>query len=137
MELVGGCHGGGDRKYVITETDLKIVDPEHPIVFGMEDLQLGDEYYYRLKFATKGTVRPLLSATIDGKPETVAWAFERPDGGRSFGFAAMHYHGNWEREGCRRLIAQGLLWTLRMPIPKEGLAVAVAKEDLKLPHKND
>ena len=132
LELVGGCHGGPDRKYTMVETDVKVVDRNHPITFGIDDCKLNDEYYYRLKFATVGKVVPLLEATIDGQAETAAWAFERPDGGRSFGFCGMHYHDNWRREDCRRLIVQGLLWTLKMPIPKEGLPVDVAEEHFRL-----
>lgn len=132
LDLVGGCHGGPDRKYTLTETDVKVVDKHHPITLGLRDMRLDDEYYYRLKFAKTGTIQPLLQATIDGKPETVAWAFQRPDGGRSFGFGGMHYHRNWQRAACRRLIAQGLLWTLKMPIPKAGLPVKVTQDDLKL-----
>ena len=133
LELMGGCHGGPDRKYVVTETDVKVVDRRHPITRGIGDFRLDDEYYYRLKFARRGTVQPLLQAIIDGKPETAAWAFERPDGGRSFGFCGMHYHKNWRLEPCRRLIAQGLLWTLKMPVPEQGLPVKVDEADLKLP----
>ena len=132
LELLGGCHGGDDRKYTLVETDLKVVDRQHPITFGIDDFRLDDEYYYQLKFAKKGKIQPLLQATIEGKPETVAWAFERPDGGRSFGFGGMHYHRNWGAAACRRLIAQGILWTLKMPVPKEGLKVEVTEEDLKL-----
>jgi hypothetical protein len=29
-------------------------------------------------------------------------------------------------------VAQGVLWTLKKPIPKDGLPVEVAKEDLEL-----
>ncbi len=132
LELMGGCHGGPDRKYVFCETDVKIADPRHPITFAVDNLRLEDEYYYRLKFAKAGKVHAVLQATIEGKPETVAWAFERPDGGRSFGFSGMHYHRNWGIPACRRLIAQGLLWTLGMPVPEKGLVVDVAEEDLVL-----
>ena len=132
LALLGGCHGGPDRKYVVTETDLKVVDRQHPITSGVEDLRVKEEFYYQLKFADKGTIQPLLKATIDGRPETAAWAFERPGGGRSFGFCCMHYHDSWKIPACRRLIAQGLLWTLKMPVPEEGLPVKVTEEDLKL-----
>jgi hypothetical protein len=33
-------------------------------------------------------VTPLIRVPLDGEKETVAWAWERPDGGRSFGFRA-------------------------------------------------
>jgi len=68
---------------------------------------------------------------IDGHEETIAWAWERPDGGRSFGFTGLHYHENWRREEYRRLVAQGVVWTLKKPIPKDGLKVAVTDDDLK------
>jgi len=132
LELMGGMHGGSDRKYVVTESDVQIVDPQNPITRGVPNLRLDDEYYYQLKLAKQGTVTPLLRATINSRPETVAWAFERPDGGRSFGFGGMHYHKNWKLPACRRLIAQGILWTLKLPIPKDGLPVEVSEEDLKI-----
>jgi len=132
LALMGGCHGGEDRKYIFTEADLNVALPRHPITAGIDDLRLKDEFYYRLKFATTGTVTPVMQAVIDGQPETVAWAFERPDGGRSFGFSGMHYHDNWSIESLRRLIVQGLLWTLDRPIPEKGLPVPVTEDDLKL-----
>src|SRR5437764_1062788 len=60
------------------------------------------------------------------------WTWERPDGGRSFGFSGMHYHDNWRLIEYRRLIAQSVLWTLKLPIPKEGLPVRVEDKDLQL-----
>ncbi len=132
LELMGGMHGGADRKYTITTTQITIVNRQHPIAAGLRDIRLHDEYYYQLKFATRGKVTPLVQADINGRPETIAWAFERPDGGRSFGFGGMHFHDNWQQEVCRRLVAQGVLWTLRLPIPKDGLPAAVDPEDLKI-----
>jgi len=131
-KLIGGIHGGPDRKYVICEGDLQVADPKHPIASGIDDFRLYDEFYYRLKFAGEGTIQPILQVPIEGTVETVAWAYQRPDGGRSFGFSGMHFHKHWRLPTCRRLIAQAVLWTLRMPIPKQGLAVDVAEEDLKL-----
>jgi type 1 glutamine amidotransferase len=132
LELMGGMHGGSDRKYVVKELDVRTVHRDHPINAGVDLKRLDDEYYYRLKFAKQGKVTPLLQTTIDGNAETIAWAFQRPDGGRSFGFGGMHYHKNWQIPGCRRLVAQGILWTLKLPVPKAGLAVEVTEEDLKI-----
>jgi hypothetical protein len=73
-----------------------------------------------------------MRAQIDGEAEMVAWAFRRPDGGRSFGFSGLHFHDNWRVKEYRRLVAQGVLWTLDLPIPKEGLPVEVEEADLKL-----
>lgn len=136
LQLLGGCHGGPDRKYKVLETEAAIADREHPIASGIKDFRVGDEFYYRLKFtrAAKG-IHPLLRVTIDGQPETVAWSWERPDRGRSFGFSGLHFHENWRLPAYRRLIAQGVLWTLKKPIPKDGLSVELNEDDLKLPGK--
>jgi len=138
LRLVGGCHGGSDRKYTHAEVGLKVAAPEHPIMRAIEGFQINDEFYYTLKWSKQGKIVPLLTATIDNYPnQAVAWAFERPDGGRSFGFVCLHSHENWGLIECRRLVSQAVLWTVKLPIPKEGLPVSVSKEDLQLPPKRD
>jgi type 1 glutamine amidotransferase len=133
LQLLGGCHGGPDRKYKELETDVVIAERKHPITTGIKDFHVRDEFYYRLKFVKAGKgIQPLLRATIDGRAETVAWCWERPAGGRAFGFSGLHFHDNWRQQAYRRLVAQGVLWTLKKPIPKSGLVVEVAAEDLKL-----
>lgn len=134
LKLFGGCHGGPDRKYrEFDAIDVTVAEPGHPIAAGVKDFKIKDEFYYRLKFvkAEKG-VQPVLKTTIDGQAETVAWRWERPDGGRSLGFSGLHFHDNWGRVEYRRLVTQGVLWTLKMDVPKDGLAVEVKDEDLKL-----
>jgi type 1 glutamine amidotransferase len=119
LKLFGGCHGGPDRKYQVVETQLHVVDPSHPIVHEVNDFRVRDEFYYRLKFFTpREAIRPILQATIDGQPETVCWTFERPDGGRSFGFSGLHFHDNWQRPEYRTLVSQAVLWTLELPLER-------------------
>jgi hypothetical protein len=125
LTLFGGCHGGPDRQYrVIEDAAVHVTDAEHPVTRGIGDFRARDEFYYRLKFARPpARIQPVLQVQIDGQPETVAWAWERPAGGRSFGFSGLHFHENWERIEYRRLVAQATLWTMRLPIPDKGLAV--------------
>ncbi len=120
VDLFGGCHGGPDRKYQIVSTDARPVG-KHPILNGLADFKARDEFYYTLKFAKTKT--PLLNVTIDGEAHTVAWALERAGGGRSFGFSGLHFHENWQSADYRRLVTQGVLWTVDMAIPKDGIAV--------------
>jgi type 1 glutamine amidotransferase len=124
VELFGGCHGGPDRKYKVLETSVSVADPKHPIATGIKDFRVKEEFYYKLKMP-KGdhAVKPVLQAQIDNAKETVAWSWERPDGGRSFGFSGLHFHENWKREEYRRLVAQAVLWTAKQPVPEKGLAV--------------
>ena len=40
----------------------------------------------------------------------LAWAVERPDGGRGFGFTGGHFHINWGDDYFRKLILNALVW---------------------------
>jgi type 1 glutamine amidotransferase len=135
VELFGGCHGGPDRKYAVTEATLAVADPAHSVATGIKDFAIKDEFYYKLKLPKSPGVTPVLQATIDGNKETVAWAWERPDGGRSFGFTGLHFHDNWKRTEYRRLVAQGVLWAAKQPVPKDGLNVDLDEKGYVLPAK--
>ncbi len=136
VALFGGCHGGPDRKYAVVTAMTDIADVKHPIATAVAPVTLEDEFYYRLKFARpEGSVTPLLRVPIDGEPHTVAWAWKRPDKGRSFGFTGLHFHKNWSEPAYRRLVVQGIVWTLKLPIPAGGLNVDIADDDLKLPER--
>jgi type 1 glutamine amidotransferase len=134
VALLGGCHGGADRRYKVVEVRTEIAAPMHPILSGVESVAVEDEFYYRLKFAKPpAAVIPLLRVPIDGEAHPVAWAWERPDKGRSFGFSGLHFHRNWQYAPYRRMVAQGIVWTLDLPIPAEGLNVDIDPADLRLP----
>ena len=138
VALFGGCHGGPDRKYKIVEATLKPATADHPILRGLKPIPVREEFYYRLKFPQPpNKITPLLQVPIDGETQTVAWAWDRPEGGRSAGFSGGHFHENWRRPEYRRLMAQSILWTLKLPIPQDGLKVDVDEKILKLaPRKN-
>jgi len=117
LKLFGGCHGGPDRKYQVVQTELRPADPAHPIASGIAPLVVREEFYYRLKFVDSDPpVAPVMQATIDGEPQTVAWAWQRPDGGRSFGFSGLHFDENWQQAEYQRLLKQAALWIMQLPI---------------------
>ena len=131
VELFGGCHGGPDRRYKVVDTKLKVAAPAHPIANGIKDLDVHEEFYYQLKFPKAvDRLRPVLQALIEGRTETVAWAYECAGGGRSFGFSGLHFHENWRHEAYRRLVTQGVLWTLGREIPADGVRVDVETADV-------
>jgi type 1 glutamine amidotransferase len=131
VKLLGGCHGGPDRRYKIVEEDVQVADPAHPISAGIRTFRAKDEFYYRLKFVQPAdSIKPVLQVKLDGEQETVAWSWERPGGGRSFGFSGLHFHHNWRLPEYRRLVAQAILWAMKMPIPEKGLPVDVTEADL-------
>ncbi|MGD9722049.1 MAG: ThuA domain-containing protein [Pirellulales bacterium] len=116
LQLLGGCHGGPDRKYQVVETDVHIAEGAHPITAGLHDFRVHDEFYYQLKFVSPSdTIRPILQVTLDGSPQTVAWTYERPDGGRSFGFSGLHFHDNLQREEYCTFLKRAVLWSVKLP----------------------
>ena len=121
--------------------------PKHPITSGVTPFQTRDEWYFHMRFpeGMKG-VTPILSAvppasTMDrpdgphsGNPtvrkavargdlQHVAWATERPNGGRSFGFTGGHFHWNWGRTEPTKLVANAILWSAHLPVPETGANV--------------
>lgn len=138
QKLLGGCHGGPDRRYAIVEQTFQVVDTAHPIAAGVKPLKVRDEFYFRLKFvADQGELTPIITVPIEGRDQTVAWAWQRPDGGRSFGFSGLHFHDNWRHAAYRRLAAQGVLWTLNLAVPRDGLKVDVPEELFNAPSAAD
>jgi hypothetical protein len=118
--------------------------PEHPITRGVKPFTLRDEWYYNIRFVSgmKG-VTPILTATPPdqtrgtpaakehpGREEVVAWAFERPDGGRGFGFTGAHVHRNWSDVNFRRLVVNAILWSAHVEVPPAGAKVDIEPIDL-------
>jgi len=128
--------------------------PEHPITRGVKPFHIRDEWYFHLRFqdGMKG-VTPILAAvppasTMDrpdgphsgnpavreavknGETETVAWAYERPGGGRGFGFAGAHYHKNWGNDNFRKVALNGILWIAHAEVPENGVESTISDEDL-------
>ena len=130
LELLGATRGGPQRKYQVLATELTRVAPEHPILRGIGDLKVYDEMYYALD--RRPGIQPLFNAKIDGQQEMVAWAWERPDGGRSFGFVGLHFHANWQLPEYRRFIVQAVLWSLKLPIPQTGVNADLDTKFLEL-----
>ena len=133
LNLLGATRGGPQRKYVESLGNYHRVDPKHPILTGVPDFTAFDEHYYRLD--RRKDIQPLLTVNIDGKDEMVAWAWERPDGGRSFGFVGLHFHANWQLPVYRRFVVQGVRWSLRLPSPEGGVNTDIDPKALELDGK--
>ncbi|HBJ37454.1 MAG TPA: hypothetical protein DDZ51_22405 [Planctomycetaceae bacterium] len=121
--------------------------PQHPTSRGVDPFAIQDEWYFHMRFpdGMKG-VTPILQAIAPedtmrrpdgphsgnpdvrrsvgaGEPQTVAWTFDRPDGGRSFGFTGGHFHWNWGNDDFRRLVANAIVWTTGDDVPTQGVGV--------------
>jgi type 1 glutamine amidotransferase len=115
------------------KSPLKQLIPDHPICRGWTEYEIDDEYY--LDPVIK-QAKPLLQVTErKGKDVIVGWAFERPDGGRSFGTTLGHPYKNFQIESFRRMIVNGILWTAHVEVPKDGAPVKIPDEALALPPK--
>ncbi|MDR3402215.1 MAG: ThuA domain-containing protein [Chthoniobacter sp.] len=124
-----GCRGHWDMDF----DDI----PMHPITRGVAAFHVPfDGWLFNLQFAPGAT--PLLSGMVPdkarttadakthmGRPEVVAWAYERPNGGRSFAFTGCHIHRNWSLESERRLVTNGILWAAKLEVPSAGAPVAL------------
>jgi type 1 glutamine amidotransferase len=118
--------------------------PDHPITRGVKPFKILDEWYYHMRFRDDvKSVKTILAATPPddtrktedagkhpGREEIVAWAVERPDGGRGFGFTGGHFHSNWRDENFRKLILNAALWTAHAEVPAGGVESHPTEEDL-------
>jgi type 1 glutamine amidotransferase len=118
--------------------------PEHPITRGVKRFSINDEWYFNIRFKPElEGVTPILKATPPddkrgtpaarehkGREEILAWAFDRANGGRSFGFTGAHFHNNWGDENFRRLVVNAILWTAKLEVPKDGAKVEMSPEEL-------
>jgi type 1 glutamine amidotransferase len=122
--------------------------PEHPITRGVQPFQINDEWYYHMRFRPgMEQVTPILSAHPDkstlsrpdgphsgnshvraavreGQIQHVAWAAERPDGGRGFGFTGGHDHWNWGDDNFRKVVLNAIVWAAHGEVPQGGIGGA-------------
>jgi len=117
--------------------------PEHPITRGVKPFFMDDEWYYHMRFVDGlKNVTPILTATPPdstrkrrdgahsnnkyvrarmGMPEHVAWAYDRPGGGRGFGFTGGHWHWSWASNDFRTLVLNSLVWIAGVEVPVSGV----------------
>ena len=133
VDLFGGCHGGPDRKYKVAGDERRGRRREAPDRDRHQGLHGSRRVLLQAQVpeGRRTAVKPVLTPRSTASKEMVAWSWERPDGGRSFGFSGLHFHDNWKREEYRRLVAQGVLWTAKLPIPEKGLAVDLPESALR------
>jgi hypothetical protein len=132
--------------------------PDHEVTRGVQPFSVNDEWYYHMRFVDgmKG-VTPILTAVppleslkggktasmrgsnpavyaevAAGKPQHMAWAYVRPDGGRGFGFTGYHKYENLKNDSFRTLLLNAVAWTARLPVPSGGVpGPALMDQDLE------
>ena len=130
LEWIGGYfdYESGDtpnKWYSKIETrDFKIFPAAaHPITKGVEPFTMKEEFYFKMRFTEqKEKLTPI--ATFDPEKKdwekVVGWAFERPNGGRGFGYTGGHFLKNFDDPNARRLLLNAILWTAKAdPAPAQ------------------
>jgi hypothetical protein len=59
-------------------------------------------------------------SSLGGAADVVAWAYERPGGGRSFCYTGLDAHSAWSVAPIRQLVVNGVLWSAGGVIPDAG-----------------
>jgi hypothetical protein len=143
LNWLGGYYETGFSTNPHWKADFKSM-PEHPITRGVKPFAIQDEWYFNIRFRPEAkAVTPILKATPPdqvrrtpaakehpGRAEILAWAFERDNGGRSFGFTGGHFHRNWGDEPFRRLVVNAILWTAKVEVPPGGAKVDLDPAEL-------
>ena len=62
------------------------------------------------------------AAIARGEVQHVAWAVERDDGGRGFGFTGGHVHWNWANPNFRKLVLNAIAWCAKVDPPRDGVS---------------
>jgi hypothetical protein len=134
--------------------------PKHETTRGVKPFSVNDEWYYHMRFveAMKG-VTPVLvalpplttihwsegqkpserggnpdvrAAVAAGKAQVMAWAYERPDRGRGFGFTGLHKHENLANDNFRTLLLNAVAWVAHLPVPEAGVpSKMLTRDDLE------
>lgn len=129
--------------------------PDHPIARGVAPFEMNDEWYFHMRFreGMQG-VTPILSAVptasttnrndgphegnaavraevARGEPQHMAWASERPNGGRGFGFTGGHFHRNWSDDNVRNLVLNAILWIAHAEVPSTGVPSKLTAQELQ------
>jgi type 1 glutamine amidotransferase len=130
--------------------------PNHPVTRGVKPFSNHDEWYFNMRWTADATAKRRVTAILTAKPsdevrkgpyvsprgpydhiiadsgkvETMMWLYERPDGGRSFGFTGGHTHANWGDPNQRKVVLNALLWIAKIDVPKNGVEDTITPEDL-------
>jgi type 1 glutamine amidotransferase len=154
LEWLGGYYETGFSTNPHWTAEIKSL-PDHPITRGVKPFSIKDEWYFNIRFRPemKG-ITPIVVASPDdttrkgvsasprgpykhildakGREEVLAWAVERPDGGRGFGFTGAHTHNNWGNADFRTLVLNAIVWSAGRDVPSDGIRCEVTADELKM-----
>ena len=153
LDWIGGYYESGFSTNPHWTAEIQSL-PDHAITRGVKPFAVRDEWYFNIRFRPENKgITPIIVAKPDdqtrqgvsaaprgpykhiveakGRDEVLAWAVERPDGGRGFGFTGAHAHKNWGDPNFRKLVLNAILWTAKLDVPSEGIESHVTEDELK------
>jgi type 1 glutamine amidotransferase len=136
LQWTGGCYEPGHSQNPINTVPVSVVENDHPVSRGCGGYEVEDEWYFDIRFREDGPpVTPIMTGMLprESEPKVLAWAIERKDGGRGFGFTGGHYHSNWHMEPFRKLVLNAILWTAKVEVPVGGVASAKTWNFVSIP----
>ena len=81
----------------------------------------------------KAASEHLINAVAAGKKQVMAWAYERPGGGRGFGFTGLHKHANLADDNFRTLLLNAVAWVSKLEVPATGVpSKPLSRDDLEM-----
>jgi hypothetical protein len=84
------------------------------------------------KVSDRGGNPEVYAAVKAGEPQHMAWAYERPEGGRGFGFTGLHQHSNLANRSFRTVLLNAAAWVTKLEIPEKGVpSPDVSKEEIE------
>lgn len=155
-DLIGGFYEHLYSVNPMWSPDFKTL-PDHPVTRGVQAFSTHDEWYFNMRWTpdagAKARITPILVAAPSdevrrgpyvhprgpydhivadsGREETMMWVYERPDGGRGFGFTGGHTHAHWGDPNQRRVMLNALLWIAKAEVPVGGVRDHITDHDLK------
>lgn len=125
LEWMGGYYEHGYSQNPINTVKVSLVKNSHPISRGCAGYVAEDEWYFDIRFSKdEQQVVPIMTGKLPPwapEDKILAWALERRDGGRGFGFSGGHYQKNWHIEPFRKLILNAILWVAKVDVPEDGV----------------
>jgi quercetin dioxygenase-like cupin family protein/type 1 glutamine amidotransferase len=123
--------------YTVENAPIAVATANHPVASGVTAFEALDEFYPTIEFGD-AKVTPILNARVHvqhrkaqavweepAKDRVVAWAYERPNGGRAFAYSGGHYLAAFDHPQVRTIVLNAILWAARGDVPKSGVIANV------------
>lgn len=122
---------GAERRglYDRTTETVRVQPAAHPVARGVSAFSYRDEFYPTLHAepGARAVVQAVVhvqyrdgASVVEDRPQrsTLGWAYQRPDGGRSFVYTGTHFLSAFEQPALRALLLNAVAWTARREAPE-------------------